>query len=230
MVAFGERPTGATVVVVDDHELMREGIRSALEDGGYATVVGEAADRSNAISLIESLEPDVVLVDIRLREGSGVDVVRACKEIAPRTRILIFSAYDDDQYVKSMVRLGVWGYLMKSASGEDLRRAVRDVAEGNLVFPRGVAGKVLRVLEGDGRGRATKAPERSPHRERVRGPGAHRRRTDKPGDRKEIGNLHEDRGVTRPPGAFEAAGHEPDAGRGQHDVGQPGVLTRIKSH
>jgi DNA-binding NarL/FixJ family response regulator len=135
-----------SVVLVDDHEMMRQGIRSILEGDRGVKIVGEASEGPEALSLIAELQPDIAIVDIRLREGSGVDVAKECKNLAPSTKMLIVSAYDDQHYVKSMIRLGVRGYLLKSASGRELRRAVRDVAEGHLVYPNGVSDIVIDVL------------------------------------------------------------------------------------
>jgi two-component system, NarL family, response regulator DevR len=135
-----------TVFLVDDHEMMRQGFKNILSRDRGVVVVGEASEGPEAISLIAELQPDIALLDIRLREGSGIDVVRGCQDLGLSTKLLIVSAYDDEHYVKSMVRLGVRGYLVKSASGRELRRAVRDIAEGHLVFPCGVADKVIDVL------------------------------------------------------------------------------------
>jgi DNA-binding NarL/FixJ family response regulator len=99
--------------------------------------------------MIEELQPDILILDIRLRGSSGLDVAKACKTIAPKTKVLIVSAYDDQHYVRPLVRLGVRGYLNKSISGEELRRAIHDLVEGKLVFPNGVANKVLAALTQD---------------------------------------------------------------------------------
>jgi DNA-binding NarL/FixJ family response regulator len=132
--------------LVDDHEMMRQGIKNILSRDRGVMIVGEASEAPEALSLIAELQPDIALLDIRLREGSGIDVVRGCPDLGLSTKLLVVSAYDDEHYVKSMVRLGVRGYLVKSASGRELRRAVRDIAEGHLVFPCGVADKVIDVL------------------------------------------------------------------------------------
>jgi NarL family two-component system response regulator LiaR len=139
------------VVLVDDHELAREGMKSVLAQEKDIEVVGEAVDSFDAISVIEECRPDVAVVDIRLRRGSGLDVVKACRETAHSTKFLVISAYDDHHYVKSMVRLGVRGYLVKSASTQEIVTSIRDVAEGDLVFPRAVADKVLELLASDDR-------------------------------------------------------------------------------
>ena len=110
-------------------------------------VVGEASDSAEAIFLIGQLQPNLAILDIRLNQGSGFDVVKACKQSAASTRILIFTAYDDDQYVRSLVRLGVRGYLLKTASAKELRAAVHDIVDGKLVFAPDITHKVLNSLE-----------------------------------------------------------------------------------
>ena len=139
--------TQITVVIVDDHELTRYGTKRLLARDRHTTVVGEAASGSDAISLIEELKPDVVILDIRLPDGSGIDVVKAAKKVAPQTKILILSAYDDDRYVRSLMRLGVQGYVLKTISAPEFKDAVREIGEGNLVFPRELSAKVLRTLQ-----------------------------------------------------------------------------------
>jgi DNA-binding NarL/FixJ family response regulator len=139
-----------TVVLVDDHELARRGVRKLLSSDASIEVVGEAESCWGAISLIAQLRPNVVMVDIRLRDGTGIDVSRSVKELAPDTRIVVLSAYDDSQYVVSMVKLGVSGYLTKSSSGDDLIRAVHYAAEGWLVFSPDIAGKVANLLQRNG--------------------------------------------------------------------------------
>jgi DNA-binding NarL/FixJ family response regulator len=139
-----------TVVLVDDHELARRGVRKLLSSDASIEVVGEAESCWGAISLIAQLRPNVVMVDIRLRDGTGIDVSRSVKELAPDTRIVVLSAYDDSQYVVSMVKLGVSGYLTKSSSGDDLIRAVHYAAEGWLVFSPDIADKVAGLLRDNG--------------------------------------------------------------------------------
>ncbi len=140
-----------TVVLVDDHELVRQGVRKLLSYNATIKIVGEAATSSEAISLISRLEPDVVLLDIRLDQSSGIDVARSVKAITPNTKILVLTAYDDDQYVSAFARIGVSGYLLKTVSVRQLRRAIHDVAEGGLVFPPAISGKVTSLLQNNGR-------------------------------------------------------------------------------
>jgi DNA-binding NarL/FixJ family response regulator len=138
------------VILVDDHELARQGVRKLLGNDASIEVVGEAESCSSAISLIAQLRPQVAVLDIRLRDGSGIEVSRAVRKLAPDSRILVLSAYDDSQYVVSMVKIGVSGYLTKSSSGDDLIRAVHYAAEGWLVFSPDIAGKVANLLQRNG--------------------------------------------------------------------------------
>lgn len=135
-----------TVILVDDHELARQGVRKLLGNDASIEVVGEAESCWRAISLIAELRPEVVILDVRLRDGSGIQVTRAAGKLAPDSRILVLSAYDDSQYVISMVKLGVSGYLTKTLSSEDLIRAVHYAAEGWLVFSPDIADKVASLL------------------------------------------------------------------------------------
>lgn len=137
----------ATAVLVEDHDLLREGTKQLLLRDALVEVVGEAVATGEAISLIEDLQPDVVVLDISLKEGTGADVVRACWKVAPETKVLILSASDDYHYVRSFLKMGVRGYLVKTATATELVRAVLDVVGGKLVFPPGIADKVLDILQ-----------------------------------------------------------------------------------
>ena len=135
------------VLVVDDHQLVREGVSMALEGDPGIKVVGEAASAPEAIALITKEQPQVAILDIRLGRGSGFDVVRGTKANNPETNFLILSAYDDHQYVAALLELGISGYLVKSVSSSQLRRAVHDAADGWLVFDSNIAPKVANRLK-----------------------------------------------------------------------------------
>lgn len=137
------------VVLVDDHELARHGVRQLLASDSDIEVVGEAESSWGAISLITRLRPEVAILDIRLRQGNGIEVSRSVKKLSPDTRILVLSAYDDSQYVVSMVKLGVSGYLTKSSSAQDLIKAVHYAARGWLVFSPDIADKLADLLQRD---------------------------------------------------------------------------------
>ena len=160
-----------TVVLVDDHELARWAVRSLLHRDPHIKVVGEVTKSHEAISLISRLKPDVTILDVRLGEDSGIDVARAVTANSPNTKILVLSAYDDDQYVSALTRLGVSGYLMKTASAKELRRAVHEAVAGGLVFPAAVAKTVSGLLQENGggvRGTGVGGPNgHVPRRERI---------------------------------------------------------------
>ena len=139
-----------TVVVVEDHELVRQGIRRMLASDENIELVGEAATAPEAVALICGSQPDVVILDIRLRLGTGMDVSRAISTLAPNSKILVLTGHDDDQYVISLAKLGVYGYLLKSASSHELLEALRQVASGCLIFGPGVSNTVKSLLKGHG--------------------------------------------------------------------------------
>ena len=136
-----------TVVLVEDHELTRIGIKQILQWNDDMRVVGEAAGGDEAISIIAEHQPDVVVLDIRLQQGSAMDVLAASKELAPGTKILILSAHDDVQYVRRFMALGAHEYLVKTISAESLTGAVRDVARGEPVFPQRLLEKVIPLVQ-----------------------------------------------------------------------------------
>lgn len=129
------------VVLVDDHRLFRAGAR--VEIGEYLDVVGEAADASEAVQVIEATHPDVVLLDVHLPSGEGSTVIDKVKERAPGTRFLALSASDSPEDVISVIRAGARGYVTKTIAPEELVDAVRRVAAGDAVFSPRLAGFVL---------------------------------------------------------------------------------------
>jgi DNA-binding NarL/FixJ family response regulator len=124
-----------TVAIVDDHEIARQGVRQVLGQDQRITVVGEAGNSADGIRLIAELEPEVAIIDIRLGGSSGIDLCREIRHLTQGTRALVLTAYDDDRYVAAAVRQGAGGFLLKGVSGQELRQAVLDVAQGKSVFP-----------------------------------------------------------------------------------------------
>jgi DNA-binding NarL/FixJ family response regulator len=129
------------VVVVDDHELIRSGTKQILDDATGFTVVGEAEDRDGALRVIAEVEPDVVLVDIRLPTVNGIDLAREIVAGFPRARVLILSAYDDDDYVRTALAAGVAGYLLKTTPSDELIRSIRAACDGFDQHDRGPQGR-----------------------------------------------------------------------------------------
>ena len=141
-----------TVVLVDDHALFRAGVRAELERGGpggpWATVVGEAGDVDVAVRLVLELEPDVVLLDVHMPGGGGVEVLRRVHERRPAQRALALSVSDEPQDVIALIRAGARGYVTKTISGEELAAAIAQVRDGDAVFSPRLAGFVLDAFAG----------------------------------------------------------------------------------
>ncbi len=122
------------VLLVDDHTLMRQGTRALLSEADDIEIVAESERGEEALTLAREHRPDVVILDIRLPDLGGVEVARMLREDLPATRILILTAYDYDQYVRALFAIGVEGYLLKNATGEELIAAVREVSPGKQVL------------------------------------------------------------------------------------------------
>jgi DNA-binding NarL/FixJ family response regulator len=135
-----------SVVIADDHALVREGTKQMLEGQSGIEIVGEASDGEQAIKLVATLKPDVVLMDIAMPVLNGIEATRRIKQDCPRTSVLVLTAYDDDQYIDALLDAGAAGYLLKNVSAEELARSVRAVAEGESVLHPDVASKVFRRL------------------------------------------------------------------------------------
>ena len=139
------------VLVVDDQELVRAGLRTILESGGGIDVVGEASDGVAAIDAAARLRPDVVLMDIRMPRMDGVEATRRM----PGTRVVMLTTFDHDEYVVEALRAGASGFLVKDAPSEELLRAVHVVAAGDALLSPSVTRRMLaRVAAGP----ATRTP------------------------------------------------------------------------
>jgi DNA-binding NarL/FixJ family response regulator len=133
----------ARILVVDDHPMWRDGVRADLEASGVAEVVGEASDGGEAIEIARDSMPEIVLMDLRLPNVSGVDATRAIVNESPHVKVLILSASAEEPDVLEAVKAGAAGYLLKSATSEELHDAIQRVREGEPVFTPSLAGLVL---------------------------------------------------------------------------------------
>jgi len=131
------------VLIADDHAVVREGTRQILEQEADMDVVAEAADGEEALQLAGSSRPDVAIIDIAMPGVDGIEATRQIKALYPSIAVLILSAYDDDQFVFSLLEAGAAGYLLKSIRGRDLVDAVRQVHAGESVLHPAIARKVL---------------------------------------------------------------------------------------
>lgn len=131
------------VLIADDHAVVREGTRQILEQEPDIEVVSEAEDGEEAIRSAGTFRPDVVLMDVAMPRVDGIAATRQIKALYPSIAVLVLSAYDDDQFVFSLLEAGAAGYLLKSVRGHELVEAIRAVHDGESVLHPSVARKVL---------------------------------------------------------------------------------------
>ena len=137
------------VFLLDDHEVVRQGLRALLESTGSIEVVGEAGTATEATARIPALHPDVAVLDARLPDGSGIEVCRTVRGVDPTIRALILTSYDDDEALFAAIMAGASGYVLKDVKGLDLVAAIRQVAEGNSLIDPALTARVLeRVRNG----------------------------------------------------------------------------------
>ncbi|TRW44510.1 response regulator [Georgenia yuyongxinii] len=143
------------VLLVDDHPIFREGLRTALTGVAELELVGEAADGAQALELVTALRPDVVLMDLTMPGMSGLEATRLLRAREDAPAVLILTMHEDDESLFAAVRAGAAGYLLKDAGRDHLVRSVLAVAAGEAVFGPGVAQRVLAAMRGP---MATSAP------------------------------------------------------------------------
>jgi NarL family two-component system response regulator LiaR len=132
-----------SILLADDHVLVRQGTRELLEREDDMKVVGEAGDGEEAVTLTAQLHPHVVIMDIAMPKLNGIEATRRIKEILPDSAVLILSAYDDDQYVFAILEAGAAGYLLKDVPSHELVEAIRAVHAGESILHPTIARKVL---------------------------------------------------------------------------------------
>ncbi|MGD0765465.1 MAG: response regulator transcription factor [Dehalococcoidia bacterium] len=132
-----------SILIADDHTLVREGTRQRLEREEDFEVVGEAADGSEAVKLASQLKPDVAIIDVAMPNLNGIEATKQIKQSHPGTAVLVLSAYDNDQYIYAALEAGASGYLLKNVRGQQLVDAIRDVRAGEVVLDPHVARKVV---------------------------------------------------------------------------------------
>ena len=137
-----------SVLIADDHAVVREGTRQILQKEPDIEVVAEACDGEEAVRLATTFAPDVAILDIAMPKADGIEATRQIKAVRPSVAVLILSAYDDEQFVFSLLEAGVAGYLLKSVRARDLVEAVRAVHAGESVLHPQVARKVLNQFSG----------------------------------------------------------------------------------
>ncbi len=154
-----------TILLVEDHKIVREGTRQLLEQSADMQVVGEAADGLEAVRLATEIQPDVIVMDVRLPRLNGIEATRAITARFTGIKVLILSAYDDDSYVFPLLDAGASGYLLKNSSGAELAEAIRLVYAGQIALSPRISAKVVNRLGGRQAYRAADMPEGLTERE-----------------------------------------------------------------
>lgn len=132
-----------TVLIADDHPLFRKGMRSLLETMPDITLVGEAKSGREAVELALAHQPDVVLMDLQMPDGSGLTATRELKKRSPNIRILVVTLFEDDDSIFTALRAGAHGYILKDADEEEMMRAIRSVGEGEAIFSPAIATRLM---------------------------------------------------------------------------------------
>jgi DNA-binding NarL/FixJ family response regulator len=136
--------TQIRILVVDDHQIVRQGIRSLLSNYPEFDIVGEAADGAAALKEVKRLAPDVTLLDIRLPGESGLEVLRQIRQVQPEARVLMLTSFDDEEYVLNALRAGAQGFVLKSVSDDMLVQAIHSVCRGERALSPQITEQVVR--------------------------------------------------------------------------------------
>ncbi len=131
------------LLIVDDHEVVRIGMRALLERHPTFTVVGEASTEEEAVAMAEQHQPDIVLMDIRLAGGSGIDACQQIKERLPQTKVIMLTSFAEDELLFAAIRAGATGYLLKQIAGGDVIRAIEGAARGESMLDPSLTQRVF---------------------------------------------------------------------------------------
>lgn len=134
------------VVICDDQEIVRQGLRTILNADNGINVIATAADGLDLMGKLESISPDLVLMDLKMPVMNGVQATQQVRQKYPRIKVLILTTYDDDEWLFDALRSGASGYLLKDTPGEELRKAIRGTVEGESFLDPSVAGKVIQNM------------------------------------------------------------------------------------
>jgi DNA-binding NarL/FixJ family response regulator len=132
-----------TVILADDHTVVRQGLRALLETEQDMSVVGEAENGRQAVQMTKRLQPDVIVMDIAMPSLNGLEATRQVNRESPKTKVLILSSYSDDEYVQQLTDAGAAGYLVKQTAAQDLVAAIREAKKGNAFFSPAISKRLL---------------------------------------------------------------------------------------
>ena len=139
--------TGIRVLIVDDHPIVRQGVRSVLANHSDIEVVGEAEGAASLFANMPLLKPDVVLLDIRMPGQSGIEITQRLKREHPQVKVILLSTYDDEEFLFGALRAGAEGYLLKSASNDVLASSIRQIGRGERLLSPTLVSKVMREFK-----------------------------------------------------------------------------------
>jgi NarL family two-component system response regulator LiaR len=137
-----------TVLLVDDHSVVRQGVKAFLVTQPDITVVGEAGSGEEAVKLTEQYVPDVILMDLIMPSMDGVEATRRVKHVSPRSQVVVLTSYHEDEHIFPALKAGALSYILKDVSAEELASAVRKAAQGEAVLHPRVAARVIKELQG----------------------------------------------------------------------------------
>lgn len=132
-----------TVILADDHTVVRQGLRALLECEDDMSVVGEAEDGRQAVQITKRLQPDVVVMDIAMPSLNGMEATRQVSRESPKSKVLILSSHSDEEYVQQLTEAGASGYLVKQTAAQDLVAAIREAKKGNAFFSPAISKRLL---------------------------------------------------------------------------------------
>lgn len=140
-----------TIVLTDDHAIVRQGVRAFLETQPDLKVVGEAGSGEEAVILCEKLAPDVVLMDLLMPGIGGVEATRRVKSVSPRTQVIVLTSYHEDEHVVPAIRAGALSYLLKDVAPGELATAIRKAAAGQASLSPAITAQMMRAVSGERR-------------------------------------------------------------------------------
>jgi two-component system, NarL family, response regulator NreC len=132
-----------TIVLVDDHDIVRAGLRAILDTEKDFQIVGEASDGQTALQIVQHLKPDILLLDLVLPKLNGLDVARSVHNISPGTQVIVLSMHSNEAYVVDALKIGVAGYVLKDKATEEILEAIRYVLEGERYLSPPISGRVI---------------------------------------------------------------------------------------
>ena len=160
--------TRIKVMIVDDHEVVRHGVRTLLESAGDIDVCAEAGSVQESVNAADATRPDVVVMDVRLADGSGIEACREIRARHPKTAVIMLTSFSDDEALFASIMAGAAGFVLKQVRGGDLVRSIRAVASGQSLLDPAMTGSVLdRLRKGKHLLRDEKLARLSPQEERI---------------------------------------------------------------